>query len=199
MNGTRQIDLFEEEMERNPLASMSSPAGSREYRVKTCPAQDREQASTAPARDYGSSTPVLLASYNPATSSWKTSARCFIEGWMPFSESWPRSGMMRNGTAYQLPPLVPLTDVTESGLLATPTSKANQLAPSMQKWPSCAAIYPTPQAFDALTITQRPGARERRLSKGGCSNLREMVNGQLNPMWVEWLMGFPLGHTDLEP
>jgi hypothetical protein len=23
--------------------------------------------------------------------------------------------------------------------------------------------------------------------------------GQLNPTWVEWLMGFPLGHTDLEP
>ena len=22
--------------------------------------------------------------------------------------------------------------------------------------------------------------------------------GQLNPMWVEWLMGFPLGWTDLE-
>jgi DNA (cytosine-5)-methyltransferase 1 len=23
--------------------------------------------------------------------------------------------------------------------------------------------------------------------------------GQLNPTWVEWLMGFPIGHTDLEP
>jgi hypothetical protein len=25
------------------------------------------------------------------------------------------------------------------------------------------------------------------------------VNGSLNPTWVEWLMGFPLGWTDLEP
>ena len=24
------------------------------------------------------------------------------------------------------------------------------------------------------------------------------VSGQLNPTWVEWLMGFPLGWTDLE-
>jgi hypothetical protein len=23
-------------------------------------------------------------------------------------------------------------------------------------------------------------------------------NGHLNPTWVEWLMGFPLGWTDLE-
>jgi hypothetical protein len=24
-------------------------------------------------------------------------------------------------------------------------------------------------------------------------------SGSLNPTWVEWLMGFPLGWTDLEP
>jgi DNA (cytosine-5)-methyltransferase 1 len=23
------------------------------------------------------------------------------------------------------------------------------------------------------------------------------TGGQLNPQWVEWLMGFPVGHTDL--
>ena len=26
---------------------------------------------------------------------------------------------------------------------------------------------------------------------------REKTNGTLNPTWVEWLMGFPIGHTDL--
>jgi len=25
-----------------------------------------------------------------------------------------------------------------------------------------------------------------------------VVGGQLNPMWVEWLMGFPTGWTDLK-
>jgi hypothetical protein len=28
--------------------------------------------------------------------------------------------------------------------------------------------------------------------------LSSAIGGQLNPMWVEWLMGFPLGWTDLE-
>ena len=26
---------------------------------------------------------------------------------------------------------------------------------------------------------------------------QEKTNGTLNPNWVEWLMGFPIGHTDL--
>lgn len=33
-------------------------------------------------------------------------------------------------------------------------------------------------------------AEERRSMAAG-------NGGQLNPMWVEWLMGFPLGWTDL--
>jgi hypothetical protein len=24
-------------------------------------------------------------------------------------------------------------------------------------------------------------------------------SGSLNPTWLEWLMGFPIGHTDLKP
>jgi len=27
----------------------------------------------------------------------------------------------------------------------------------------------------------------------------ELAGGALNPMWVEWLMGWPLGWTDLKP
>jgi hypothetical protein len=26
---------------------------------------------------------------------------------------------------------------------------------------------------------------------------KEQKTGKLNPQWVEWLMGFPVGHTDL--
>jgi len=38
--------------------------------------------------------------------------------------------------------------------------------------------------------------------KGGCRNLSEDVaalgsRGELNPPWVEWLQGFPIGWTDL--
>jgi hypothetical protein len=49
-------------------------------------------------------------------------------------------------------------------------------------------MWPTPRAF-----MHKDSTTDR-----GKSNLGEVVGGQLNPMWVEWLMGFPLGWTDLE-
>ena len=33
----------------------------------------------------------------------------------------------------------------------------------------------------------------------GMSNLNDSVGGQLNPVWVEWLMGWPQGWSGLEP
>jgi hypothetical protein len=53
-------------------------------------------------------------------------------------------------------------------LLATPTTKANRGTLSMQKWESC-------KSYTA------------------CFGL-----GPIHPMAWEWLMGFPLGWTDLE-
>ena len=56
------------------------------------------------------------------------------------------------------------------------------------------------------TVTARdyrsPGTPER-LAKAKAESTRgqpltEEIGGQLNPTWVEWLMGFPLGWTDLE-
>lgn len=38
-------------------------------------------------------------------------------------QPWPRSGMTRNGIAYQRAPLVPLTGATASGLLPTPNAR----------------------------------------------------------------------------
>jgi hypothetical protein len=41
---------------------------------------------------------------------------------------------------------------------------------------------------------------QRRKDKGKQLNLSMVVSdqsGALNPTWVEWLMGFPEGHTDL--
>ena len=36
-------------------------------------------------------------------------------------------------------------------------------------------------------------------SKTSGDGLATQVGGKLNPMWVEWLMGWPLGWTDLKP
>jgi hypothetical protein len=49
-----------------------------------------------------------------------------------------------------------------------------------------------------------PAARDWRSGKGRQDNghtpqLPERVGGKLNPTWVEWLMGWPLGWTDCAP
>jgi hypothetical protein len=55
--------------------------------------------------------------------------------------------------------------------------------------------WPTPIARDAHSFK---GA-ERSPNAEGAEPLSAVVGGQLNPTWVEWLMGFPLGWTDLGP
>ena len=53
--------------------------------------------------------------------------------------------------------------------------------------------WPTPQARDHRTgEAHRVGDPARH----GGWNLNDWVGGQLNPTWVEWLMGFPPGWTD---
>lgn len=66
-------------------------------------------------------------------------------------------------------------------------------------------MLPTPAAHEArLGYQRRPEGKKGKQKSlttvvidqmGG----REKVTGQLNPEFVEWLMGFPIGHTDLEP
>lgn len=87
--------------------------------------------------------------------------------------------------------------------LATPTETANQLSPSMMKHPGCRAWLPTPQASDNRDRSNlSTPAMQRRIEKGKQINLGMSVShesGRLNPPWVEWLMGWPIGWTDSKP
>lgn len=53
-----------------------------------------------------------------------------------------------------------------------------------------AAMFPTPTARDGKG-SDPPGRK-------GSPSLPAEIGGTLNPTWVEWLMGFPLGWTDLD-
>jgi hypothetical protein len=185
--------------EQTELFPMSSAADSH---AKTLAWQGGGQGSTkTPAADYGQSTPVLLAKYDHNTSSWRTSQHCLEGGLTAFSETWPRSGMMRSGTAYQLPPLVRLTDATGSGLWPTPnTSEAKSdtlnIKNRVQKGKQimlCHAVrmFPTPAARD-----YKDAGYPAELNRNSVT-LATIAGGSLNPMWVEWLMGFPTDHTAL--
>lgn len=69
--------------------------------------------------------------------------------------------------------------------------------------------FPTPTAWDSRSTMQldeseatytSTGLRRRKRDDGNTSNvgLSGQFTGELNPLWVEWLMGFPPGWTDCE-
>ena len=96
----------------------------------------------------------------------------------------------------------------KSGTTLWPTPRANEykdtlqsVPPSRQKDPgkcnltqavAMGQMLATPCARD-----YRTGQRKRYENKARANNLNDQIGGQLNPMWVEWLMGFPIGWTDL--
>lgn len=97
--------------------------------AKTSALPEREQGLPGSVRVFGQSTPVWLASYDRPMSLWRTSQLSLDGGSALFSETFPRSGMTRNGTAYRLQPLAPLTRGTASGLWPTPVAKDDGKSP----------------------------------------------------------------------
>jgi hypothetical protein len=53
---------------------------------------------------------------------------------------------------------------------------------------------PTPLARD-----WRSGKVSEATMQRNSRPLSEKIGGKLNPQWVEWLMGWPIGWTDCEP
>ena len=56
---------------------------------------------------FGTTSPPPFAYYDPASLCWRTYEDCLplaVEGYSGvFSGTWPRAGMTRNGSAYELP------------------------------------------------------------------------------------------------
>ena len=69
--------------------------------------------------------------------------------------------------------------------------------------PAAVKIWPTPNASDNRDRGNLSDpAIQRRIKMGKQVGLTMAVKdqkggGTLNPMWVEWLMGYPIGWTDL--
>lgn len=58
--------------------------------------------------------------------------------------------------------------------------------------PDYGSLLPTPTTQDA----KNNGSESQKMRN--TQPLNAAVGGSLNPEWVEWLMGFPIGWTDCE-
>jgi len=130
---------------------------------------------------FGPCSPSAFAWYDPDTHSWRTFQATLDSDSEPFTQTWPRSGMTRDGIAYQLPPSAPRTYA-----IAYSLSQGTQ-------GPNGDGLWPTATTGDHSTRYAQGG-----MPLGMAARIADGPNGQLNPTWVEWLMGFPEGWTDLE-
>ena len=95
---------------------------------------------------------------------------------------------------------VQLVSGTYAWNLAPPAGAPPTAAPEPQPQPAAVEervmeIWTTPHGFSKDGKTNGPSGNElgRAVNEAGSSG------GSLNPTWVEWLMGWPLGWTDYAP
>lgn len=158
------------------------------FHVRTLAQLEKAQESMVRNQDFGGTWQELSVKYDLILCSWRTH-HCLLEEDLQWSSvTLPKWGMTRNGVVFQHSTLERLTSETEFG--------------SLQR------IWTTPSASDA--------------GRGGCitekmtgTSLAQQVNtpsriplfalqldtatGPMNPEWVEWLMGWPIGWTELKP
>ena len=120
-----------------------------------------------------------LASYDRSSSSWKMSQRFLIEGLTQCSETWPESGMTRNGRLYRRAPWVLHICDDECSLWPTPTASMDG------------------RGF-GIPLHENTGRYKRSTVKRVHALIGEH-GWRIHPRFTEVLMGFPMGWSEITP
>jgi len=158
-------------------------------------------------RVFGGKCYESLASYDQESSSWRTSQLCLFEEDAKSLDRLPRSGIAQNGQLYPLEIWGPVISDVDGLQLPTPTASdpdkhstggLHRLIVKGAKY--SAGDYrnlPTPTAHLAKESGCASDHEKRKL----ISHFQKKDTGErqvLSPLFVEWMMGFPIGWTDLE-
>ncbi len=169
-------------MPKAPNRSISSLAASR---ARTSRAPGPAWGLQAGDPGFGPNTPGLFATYDRLSGSWKTLRPCSGGESTAYSGTWPRSGMMRNGTCSLRRPSAPRTCVSGLSLLPTPAAiegePVRQYLRQEETWRSTGNLT-------ARLIGMVYGLKDR--------DPRPPLRLIAVPSFVEWMMGVPHGWTD---
>ena len=165
--------------------------------------------------------------YDQDSLSWKTWQQSLITDWTSFSESFPKQGTMQNGQLYLRVHWEPVIEEVDGGALPTPTTM-DHLPPrsirSMMKQTQVhrkgrtklanlrEAVNPqTVELFNHLQSLPTPTARdykgrssEKWNEEYGQRNIPDVLTQtgdsmSVSPYFLEEVMGYPLGWTELKP
>ena len=186
------------------------------FRAKTYLPQEKAQELMESDQECGQRWQGLFARYDHNTHSLKTVQCSLLEDLEQSLQIWPKWGSMQNGVCYQQPMLVQTISEKECGLsqripnnidfFHTPcttgidggSNNRKALKKRMEQWP-------TPSATDGQRGTMpnwkpiRPSGHPAQYPLNQALRDSTGIVGKPNPMWVEWLMGWPLQWTDLKP
>jgi hypothetical protein len=156
---------------RGEEKSMSSAEDSL---AKTSQQQAREPESQEKKVDCGEKWPESLAKYDQDSRSWRTHQCLLFEDLTESLEIFPRWGMMHDGELWE--PAMSAHFIEEIEFGSLPTEKEQ--------------LYPTPTCADAKNVGRNNSSQ---------NNLHKITDLHLNPDFVEELMLWPTGWTDLKP
>lgn len=189
--------------------------------AKTYLAPEKVRESMEQEADSGLNLQESLAKHDPATHLWRTRQCSLFEDLGEYLETFPKSGMMRDGVLWELTMSERPTSERECGFWRTPDTGAGgvvsdreleELANGDWKRPSGSRkqlrlqdqvreprLWPTPKCQDSrAALTDRHKSNLGEVVHGGLETLPTKT-ARLNPNWVEWLMGWPIGWTGLKP
>ena len=157
-----------------------------DFLARTSRPQATVLASQEHAPDCGDRWHELPVRYDPATSSWRTH-HCLWEEDLPWcSVTLPKWGMTHDGVLLERLTSERPTSETGSGSSQKTTGK---------RWPTPVASMSKGSSPAALTRRSGADRSNDRLDHA----VMALHGGHLNPEWAEWLMGWPIGWTDLRP
>lgn len=139
-------------------------------RAKTSAQQDKEQELKDSGAVCGSTWLESLEKSSQLTLSLKTPLCSAREDSVLSSKTLPHWGTMLNGECYHQAPLALITRGQE-----------------------CGSLLPTPTCHNA-----KEGAYPAEYTRK-TPTLATHVGGKIHPEFTEWMMGWPLGWTDLKP
>ena len=194
------------------------------FRAKTSALPETVPDWTAKGQGYGQKWLGLLGKYDPDTHSLKTAQLSLLEDSTECCPTLPRWGLMLDGELYPHPMLEPFTEESESGYWPTQQTRFwtndgdlaqlakkcdnfdefNQMAyraaakKKSQYWPTATAT-----AYKGWSTNHNRASSDDRLDytveRESCQLGQQTPPMRLNPDWVEWLMGWPIGQTALKP
>lgn len=205
--GLQSGTMCELSKQRCSQQSTSSTAG---FHARTLARQDMAAAWRESEADYFSRSCVSSEKRGQRLFFLRTSQQSEPADLERSSQLWPKNGMTVGGRCYPLRKSELYTNEKDGSYLPTPTAStygsnqggaAGRTGKKRLSLETMAKknLWPTPCARDWKSESIATGMRRNTPSLPTRVRTSTELTGQLNPMWVEGLMNYPIGWTEVRP